>query len=256
MTTIALSPSPHLDYLLGLADDALVLGHRLSEWIGHAPTLEEELALGNIGLDLIGQSRSLFTHAGSIEGQGRDEDVYAYRRDAPQFRNLHLVELPNGDFAFTIARLLLVSALTDPLWRALSHSRDETLGAIADKASKETAYHLRHAAQWLVRLGDGTAQSHRRCQDALDELWPFVPELFDPFPALAPLVEQGIAVDPASLRVEWDRTIDTVLAEATLTRPRDARIPTGGRIGVHTEYLGHLLSELQFVSRAYPDAKW
>lgn len=256
MTTIHVAASPHLDYLLGIADDALLLGHRLSEWIGRAPTLEEELALGNVGLDLIGQARALYSHAATIEGEGRDEDSYAYRRDASGFRNLHLVELPNGDFAFTIARLLLVSAFTDPLWRALSHSQDDTLSAIADKAVKETAYHLRHASQWLVRLGDGTEESHHRCQDALDELWPFVPELFDPFPGLDRLLADGVAVDPETLRTEWDATIDAVLREATLRRPAPVRIPTGGRRGVHTEHLGHLLSELQFVSRAYPDAKW
>jgi ring-1,2-phenylacetyl-CoA epoxidase subunit PaaC len=166
------------DYVLGLADDALVLGHRLSEWCGHAPLLEEELALANIGLDLIGQARALYDHAGALEGKGRDQDTLAYRRDAPAWRNLLLVEQPNGDFAVTIARQFLYSAYAAPFWRAMTASPDANLAGIAASAANETAYHRRHASEWLVRLGDGTAESRRRAQAAIDLLWPYTGEMF------------------------------------------------------------------------------
>ena len=176
MTTLHLAETPVVLALLRRADDALILGHRTSEWTGHAPTLEEELALANIALDLIGQARLLYTEAGGISGH--TEDQLAYLRDAPAWRNALIMELPNGDFAFTIARLFLVSAFTDLFWRAACASTQAGLAAIAAKAEKETAYHLRHAAEWLVRLGDGTAESHRRAQQALDTLWPYTGELF------------------------------------------------------------------------------
>jgi ring-1,2-phenylacetyl-CoA epoxidase subunit PaaC len=230
------------DRMLGLADDALILGHRLSEWCGHAPLLEEELALANIGLDLIGQARSLYDYAGIIEGEGRDQDALAYRRDAPQFRNLLLVEQPNGDFATTIARQFLYSAYAAPFWREMAGSGDATLAGIAAEAQHQAAYHLRHAGDWLVRLGDGTEESHRRAQDALDALWPYIGEMFGD--------------GTASLRAEWGRTVDAVLAEATLTRPPDGWMQTGGRRGRHSEHLGYILAELQFLQRAYPGAQW
>jgi ring-1,2-phenylacetyl-CoA epoxidase subunit PaaC len=230
------------DYVLGLADDALILGHRLSEWCGHAPLLEEELALANIGLDLIGQARALYDYAGAIEGKGRDQDALAYRRDVPQFRNLLLVEQPNGDFAMTIARQFLYSAYAAPFWRAAAVSDDPTLAGIAATARHEAAYHLRHAGDWLIRLGDGTEESHRRAQDALDALWPFIGEMFEG--------------DSASLRGEWDETVSRVLAEATLKYPADGWMQTGGRQGRHSEHLGYILAELQFLQRAYPGASW
>jgi ring-1,2-phenylacetyl-CoA epoxidase subunit PaaC len=256
MTTIAAADAPLVQYALRLADNALVLGHRLSEWCGHAPMLEEDIALANMALDLIGQARLLYAYAAEVEGEGRDEDQLAYLRDAGQYRNLLLTEQPNGDFAFTIARQSLYSAFVVPFWRALAGSRDETLAAIAAKAEKETAYHLRHCAEWLIRLGDGTAESHTRAQDALDELWPYTGELFEADAVERGLIERGVAVDPQALRAEWDETVETVLAEAMLRRPADGWMQSGGRSGRHSEHLGHLLAELQFLQRAYPGAKW
>jgi ring-1,2-phenylacetyl-CoA epoxidase subunit PaaC len=237
------------DYVLGLADDALILGHRLSEWCGHAPLLEEELALANIGLDLIGQARRLYDHAGTLEGRGRDQDALAYRRDAPQFRNLLLVEQPNGDFAMTIARQFLYSAYAAPFWRARAASSDATLAAVAADAQHEAAYHLRHAGEWLIRLGDGTAESRRRAQAALDALWMYTGEMFE-------LAEVGAAPNFATLRAAWDETVDRLLAEARLKRPEDGWMQSGGRRGRHSEHLGYILAELQFLQRAYPGATW
>ncbi len=215
--------------------------------------MEEELALANIALDLIGQARALYTEAGAVTGQ--TEDHLAYLRDAPQWRNALIMELPNGDFAFTMARLLLVSAFALPFWRAACGSSHAGIAAIAAKAEKETEYHQRHAAEWLIRLGDGTAESHRRAQDAVDALWPYTGELFsltdDPS-----LVEAGVIPDPAGLQPAWGATVGATLARATLTQPTDGWMQSGGRIGRHTEHLGHLLAELQFVQRAYPGATW
>ena len=243
-------------YTLRLADNALILGHRLSEWIGHAPLLEEELALGNVALDLIGQARALYAYAGAIEGKGRDEDSLAYLRDAPEFRNILLVEQPKGDFAHTIVRQFLYSAFMHALWRALAPSRDATLAAIAAKAEKESAYHLRHAGEWLIRLGDGTDESHRRAQAALEELWPYAGEMFERDAIDEALIAQGVAADPAPLGREWQRRVDSVLAAATLTKPAATWMQSGGRSGRHSEHLGHLLAEMQFLQRAYPGATW
>jgi ring-1,2-phenylacetyl-CoA epoxidase subunit PaaC len=256
-TCEAQAPAPALfQYALRLADTTLILGHRLSEWIGHAPLLEEELALGNIALDLIGQTRALYSYAGKLEGKGRDEDALAYRRDAGEFRNLLLVEQPNGDFAVTIVRQFLYSAFAVPFWQALAGSRDETLAAIAAKAEKEAAYHLRHAAEWLIRLGDGTDESHRRAEAALDELWPYSGELFERDAIDDALIADGVAVDPAALRPEWEKTVSAVIADATLRPPASAWMQSGGRGGRHSEHLGHLLASLQFLQRAYPGATW
>jgi ring-1,2-phenylacetyl-CoA epoxidase subunit PaaC len=247
---------PLFSYMLRLADNALILGHRLSEWIGHAPLLEEELALGNVALDLIGQARALYAYAGTVEGKGRDEDALAYLRDAHDFRNILLVEQPNGDFAVTIVRQFLYAAFMHPFWRALAGSRDATLAAVAAKAEKEAAYHLRHASEWLIRLGDGTDESRRRAQAALDELWAYAGEMFESDAVEHDLIAQRIAVDPESLRAEWERSVDSVLAEATLARPPAAWMQSGGRYGRHSEHLGHLLAEMQFLQRAYPGATW
>jgi ring-1,2-phenylacetyl-CoA epoxidase subunit PaaC len=244
------------DYVLRLADDALILGHRRSEWCGHAPLLEEELALANIGLDLIGQARALYDYAGVLEGKDRDQDALAYLRDAPAFRNLLLAEQPNGDFATTIVRQLLYAAYAAPLWQTLAGSRDATLAAIASQAQHESAYHLRHAGEWLVRLGDGTAESHRRAQAALDALWPYTGEMFETDGTVAALVADGTAPDPTTLKPEWDKSVDSVLNEATLQRPVDGWMQTGGRRGHHGEHLGYILAELQFLQRAYPGAQW
>ena len=243
-------------YTLRLADNGLILGHRLSEWIGHAPLLEEELALGNIALDLIGQARALYAYAGAFEGAGRDEDALAYRRDAGEFRNLLLVELPNGDFAETIVRLTCFASFMERYWAALAGSADATLGAIAAKAEKEAAYHARHAGEWLIRLGDGTEESHRRAQEALDALWPYTGELFESDAIEETLIAQGVAVDPAALRGTWDARLAALIAEATLRRPEAGWMQSGGRSGRHSEYLGHLLATMQSLNRAHAGAVW
>jgi len=239
--------------LLRRADDALVLGHRLSEWTGQAPTLEEELALANLALDLIGQARTLYALAAS-RGTGEDEDALAYLRSDREYTNLLLLELPNGDFAVTIARLFLYAAFADPFWRAASASRDGDLAAIAAKAEKETAYHLRHSAEWLIRLGDGTSESHRRTQAALNRLWPYTGEMFEAEDIV--LVAADICPEPAGLRDAWNATVEAVLAEATLSRPPDGWMQSGGRAGRHTEHLGHMLAVMQSVARAFPKSQW
>jgi ring-1,2-phenylacetyl-CoA epoxidase subunit PaaC len=251
-----MSDSPLFHYALRLADTALVLGHRLGEWCGRAPMLEEEMALANMGLDLIGQARLLYAYAGEVEGRGQGEDQLAYLRDVGQFRNLLLVEQPNGDFAVTMTRQLLYAAFARLFWRELQHSKDATLAGIAAKAEKEMAYHVRHSGEWLVRLGDGTAESHERTQAALDELWPYTGELFEVDGVERVLIGRGIAVDPAPLRAEWDATVGEVLAEATLRRPGEGWMQSGGRSGRHSEHLGHILAEMQFLQRAYPGARW
>lgn len=251
-----MTDSPLFLATLRLADDALVLGHRLSEWCGHAPVLEEDLALGNLGLDLIGQARSLYTYAGAVEGKGRDEDQLAYLRREGEYRNLLLIEQPNGDFAVTMARQLLFSAFMFPFHQAMTASSDATLAAIAAKAEKEMAYHVRHTGEWLIRLGDGTAESHRRAQAALDELWPYSGELFDVDAAMRSAIDAGFVPDPETIRPQFEATVDHVLAEATLTRPRVGAFQSGGRAGRHSEHMGFLLAELQYMQRTYPNATW
>lgn len=248
--------TPLFTYTLRLADNALVLGHRLSEWCGHGPMLEEDLALANMALDLIGQSRSLYTYAGQIEGQGRDEDKLAYLRDCDGFRNILLVERPRGDFAFTILRQFLYSAYAHPFFERLAASKDATLAAIAAKSVKEMAYHLRHSSEWVIRLGDGTEESAERLREALADLWPFTGELFEADETERALIEAGIAIDPGAIRPVWDQTIDRVFAEALLARPRNGWMQTGGRRGEHSEHLGHLLADLQFMQRTYPNSTW
>lgn len=246
-TSITVKETPLVRQLLYRADDALILGHRLSEWTGHAPMLEEELALANIALDLIGQARLLFAYAGELTNH--TEDQLAYLRDAPAWHNCLLVELPNGDFAFTIARLLLFAAFADPFWRAATGSSDSTIAAIAAKAEKETSYHLRHTTEWLIRLGDGTDESHRRTQSAIDDLWAYTGELFA-------ADENDVMANTSLLRGIWNGTVDTALARATLARPVDGWMQSGGRAGRHSEHLGHLLAELQYLQRTYPGAAW
>ncbi len=255
-TSVAVQETPLVLYVLRRADDALVLGHRLSEWIGHGPMLEEEMALGNIGLDLLGQARSLYAYAAETEAAGNDEDTYAYLRDAPQYRNLLLAEQPNGDFAQTMLRQLFYSAFADPYWRAMTASTDPTLAAIAAKSEKESAYHLRHSSEWVIRLGDGTEESHRRAQEAVDQLWGYTGELFEADASEQSLVPPGTAVDPAALRPQWDQAISAVLSQATLTRPANQWMQSGGRSGRHSEHLGLLLGTLQHLQRTYPGATW
>lgn len=245
-----------LRFALMLADDALILGHRLSEWSGKAPMLEEDIALSNLGLDLIGQARLFYTYAGEIEGKGRDEDALAYLRDEYAYSNLLLVEQPNGDFAITMVRHLLYAAFVHPYFQAMQHSKDARLAAIAAKAVKEMTYHVRHSAEWVIRLGDGTKESHVRAQAALGDLWMYAGELFEPSDGERMLVDSGVAPDRAALKPTWDSTINRVLSEATLERPTDRWMQTGGRSGQHTEHLGHLLAEMQVLHRAHPGAKW
>lgn len=254
--SITVTDSPLLRYTLRRADDALILGHRLSEWCGHAPMMEEDMALSNMALDLIGQARSLYAYAAEVEAVGRDEDAYAYLRDVTAYGNVLLVEQPNGDFAQTIVRQYLYSAFIDVYWRRLMASTDATLSAIAAKAEKESAYHLRHSAEWVIRLGDGTPESHLRAQRALVDLWAFTGEMFTVDASERALIDCGIAVDADALRDEWRATVTRVVAQATLTLPADGWMQQGGRDGRHSEHLGHLLSELQFMQRSYPGASW
>ena len=243
-------------YALRLGDDALVLSHRLAEWLASAPQLEEDIALANISLDLLGQARTLLSYAGRVGGAGRDEDSLAYLRDERDFLNAQLVEQPNGDFAVTMAGQLVFSTYQLALYDRLQGSRDETLAAVAAKAVKEVDYHRDHAMQWVLRLGDGTDESHARMQAGLDRVWPYVDELFTPDPLLDALVAGGVAVDVTSLRPGWDRYVDGVLAEATLERPVPSWIARGGRSGVHSEALGYLLAEMQHLHRSHPGARW
>jgi ring-1,2-phenylacetyl-CoA epoxidase subunit PaaC len=245
-----------LRYVLRLADTSLVLGQRLGEWIGHAPTLEEDLGLANLGLDLIGQARLLLSYAAELEGRGRDEDQLAFLRDAPEFLNLSLAEQPNGDFAATIVRQWLIDTWQLVIYEALRHSRDARLAAIADKALKETRYHHRFSAGWLARLGDGTAESAARTQRALDELWRFSAEFFAADEVDELMHSAGIAPALAELAPRWSALIDADLAAARLRRPPLAAYAWHGKRGVHTEHLGHLLAEMQHLPRAYPGARW
>lgn len=254
--TPPLALEPHFAYLLRLGDDNLVLAQRLGEWISRAPDLEEDIALANIALDHLGVARNLLTHAGEVEGRGRDEDALAMRRTEREFLNLILCEQPNGDFAHTMARQLFIGAWQVPLWQALSSSNDPTLAGIAQKALKEAKYHLRHSSTWVVRLGDGTEESHRRMQAAVDRLWRYTGEMFMGDDVEEAMVEAGIGVDPASLRPAWDDTIEAVFAEAGLERPDDDYVRTGGRVGFHGEHLGHLLAEMQWMERTYPGLRW
>lgn len=246
----------HFLYVLGLADDALVSAQRLGWWISRAPQLEEDVALANIGLDQLGQARTLLAHAGEIEGDGRTEDDLAYLRDEREFRNVKLVERVQDDFGVAMARLLLFSAYQCELYAALSRSTDATLAGVAGKAVKEVAYHLDHAAHWVLRLGDGTEGSHARMQAALDAEWPYLDELFDGTHVDPTLVESGVAVDPASLRDRVLARVVPVLTEATLTVPEVAPAVGGGRRGLHTEEMGYLLAEMQHLHRSHPGVTW
>ena len=220
--SISVIEGPLVLYALRRADDALILGHRLSEWCGHAPMMEEDMALANMGLDLIGQARELYNYAAKAEGACNDEDKYAYLRDVRQYRNLLLVEQPNGDFARTVMRQFFYSAFADPYWRAMMASKDETLAAIAAKSEKESAYHLRHSSEWVIRLGDGTEESHQRAQTAIDDLWAFTGELFHSDESDKALIADGVAIDPESLRAGWTQTVSNVLQTATLKSPDSA----------------------------------
>jgi ring-1,2-phenylacetyl-CoA epoxidase subunit PaaC len=256
MASIKISETPLVLYVLRRADDALILGHRLSEWCGHAPMLEEDMALANMGLDLLGQARELYCYAAKVEGDGNDEDKFAYLRDVRQYRNLLLVEQPNGDFAHTMVRQFFYSAFADLYWRAMMKSKDATLAAIAAKSEKESAYHLRHSSEWIVRLGDGTEESQARAQSAIDDLWSFTGEMFEADDSELALIDAGVAFDAKSLRPQWLETVTDVVGEATLALPRSDWMQRGGRSGRHSEHLGHLLSELQSMQRTFPGVTW
>ena len=251
-----MSDAALLRYVLRLADTSLVLGQRLGEWVGHAPALEEDLGLANLSLDLIGQARLLLTYAGEIEGRGRTEDDLAMSRDQSDYLNLALAEQPNGDFGHTIVRQLLLDAFQLELYEALQHSKDARLADVAAKALKETRYHFRYSASWLVRLGDGTDDSHRRVQGALDDLWRFTQEFFAADDLDDEMARAGVAPLLADLAPRWSVRVDEVLREATLKRPADVRYDWHGKRGEHTEHLGYLLAEMQFLHRAYPGATW
>ncbi len=243
-------------YVLALGDDALIAAQRLGEWIAKAPEIEEDMALGNIALDLLGQARMLLTYAASLEDPARTEDELAYFRDERDFCNVQLVERENGDFGVTMARLLVLSTYLHLLYDRLQRSTDETLAAVAAKAVKEVAYHQDHATLWTLRLGDGTEESHARMQAALEQEWPYVEELFDGEHVDPQLVAAGVAVDPSTLRPQFDARLDAVLVEATLTRPQVRPAVTGGRRGIHSTRMGYLLAEMQHLARSHPGATW
>ena len=244
------------DYLLRLGDDSLILGQRLGEWCGHAPSVEVDLSLTNIALDLIGQATLFLDYAGEVEGEGRDGNALAFRRDVLDFRNCWLVEQPNGDFAQTMARQFLFSTWQKMLFDRLAGARDERIAAIAAKAVKEVAYHQELAAEWVIRLGDGTEESRQRMAAGLGWMWRFVPELFDSDRVDAEMAARGIGAETSAFREDYDRQVRAVLAEATLEAPADQRPILGGRRGHHSEHLGHLLCTMQFLPRTYPEAVW
>lgn len=250
-----------LTHTLRQGDRALILAQRLLEVITHAPEIEEDMALSNLALDLIGQARALYTYAGEIEGPTvdgvvRDEDHYAYWREQHEFLNPLLVEVPNGDFARVVARQFLHDAYALPYWRSMTTSSDETLAAIAGKSVKETAYHLRHSSSWVIRLGDGTEESHERLQTAVDDLWRYTGELFDVDMVDDELVAAGVIAHPEDLDDQWKATVARTFSEATLTMPTDAPMQRGGRTGRHTEQFSYLIGELQVLARAHPGASW
>ncbi|HZI96672.1 MAG TPA: 1,2-phenylacetyl-CoA epoxidase subunit PaaC [Actinomycetales bacterium] len=242
-------------YCLGLGDDALVLAHRLGEWLSRAPQIEEDMALGNIGLDLLGQARTLLTHAGELSG-GRSEDDLAYLRDEREFRCVHLVQLPRGDFGDTVARQLVFSTYQLALYSRLVESTDPVISALASKAVKEVTYHRDHAVQWTLRLGDGTAESHRRMQASLDAVWPYADELFTDDDVSVAVAADGVGVLPSSLRGECEQVWADVLTRATLELPEPRSHARGGRDGRHSEHLGYLLAEMQHIARSHPGATW
>lgn len=251
--------SPEMDLFTGLTrlgDNTLILGHRISEWCGHAPVLEEDIALANMALDLIGQTQFWLGLAGEVEGRGRDADALAFRRDAWDFHNILLVERPNGDFGRTLMRQFLFDAWHAPMLKALEGSADARIAEIAAKAHREVAYHIERSADLVIRLGDGSDESHARMQESLDALWPYTGEMMIADEVDLRLAHAGLIPDPASIRPAWDETINHVLAEATLKRPEGNFAHQGGKQGRHSEHMGHLLAPMQWLQRAYPDAQW
>lgn len=246
----------HIKYILRLADDCFIYGHRLSELCSKGPFLEEDIAMSNIALDYLGRATALYKHAATLEGKGRSEDDMVYKRTERNFYSLQITELPNGDFGFTMTRMFLLSVYGLHLNEILIKSKDEVLAGIAAKAVKELKYHLRHSSGWMLRLGDGTDESHRRVQKSLDEIWMFTGELFISDEVDQTAASSGIGADPASLRDGWNKKVSEILTEATLKKPENGFTQSGGRKGIHTEYLGYMLTDIQYLPRTYPDAKW
>lgn len=246
----------HFQYALRIADNCLIYGQRLSEWCGHGPVLEEDIALSNTALDYLGQATHLLKYAGEMEGAGRDEDQLAFLRDADEYRNLLITELPNGDYSYTIARQFLFSNWYLLFLEKLKGSRDAFLAGFAEKSIKEVRYHVQHASDWVLRMGDGTAESHQRIQESFHKLWEFTPEFFMMDELDQQALQSGIGVDCAALQSEWLQKITTVIEEATLVVPAEVWGQRGGRQGKHTEYLGFILSDMQYLQRTYPNAKW
>ena len=254
--SIQVGASPTVQYLLRIGDACLISSQRLAEWCGHAPILEEDLALSNMALDLLGQARGVLTRAGQLDGQGFDEDQLAFLRDERQYLNPVLVELPRGDFALTQLRNLAMSTWLLGLWRGLQKSSDAELAAIAGKAVKEATYHQQHAADWVVRLGDGTDESATRLGAALTTLWPYFNELFEADAVDAAAVETDLGPAWSSLKADWLATMTAVLADAGLSVPKDSAYRSAGRVGQHSEHMGHLLAQMQYLQRAFPGGKW
>jgi len=244
------------EYTLRLGDTGLILGQRLGEWCGHGPILEEDIALTNISLDLIGQARTFLAYAGQVEGKGRTEDDLAYLRDEREFRNLLLSEQPNGDYGQTILRQFLISTFQYYLFDELRKSKDSTLAALAEKSLKEVTYHVRHSSEWMKRLGDGTSESHQRMQHAVDELWTYTGDMFAMDETDRVLISEGIAVNLDEVKSRWDRKGKEIFEESTLSVPENAFMITGSREGKHTEHLGHMLAEMQSLARAFPGVEW
>ena len=250
------SQDASVQYMLRLADTCLILGQRLGEWCGHAPVLEEDIALANTALDLIGQARALFAHIGQSSGLGHDEDQLAFLREERDYLNVTLVELPRGDFAFTSLRNVMMSTFLKLVWERLATSSDAELAAIAGKAVKEARYHQRHAGDWVVRLGDGTAESRRRMESALDDLWRYTPELFEDDAIDVHAKTSGIGPAWSSLRTPWLLEMTQLLDEATLLAPKDSAFRSSGKRGMHSEHMGFILTEMQYLQRAYPGGVW
>ncbi len=243
-------------YCLRLADSSLIMGQRLSEWCGHGPVLEEDIALTNIALDLVGQATAILNYAGKVEGKGHTEDDLAFLRPEREFRNVLLAEQPNGDYAFTIARQFLFDVYQYYYYQSLQKSKDETLSALSEKSLKEVTYHLRHTSQWMLRLGDGTPESHERVQRAINELWMFTGDLFDMDEVDALLLKEGVSIDLKEVKGKWENHVAELLEKATLQLPVQTFMQAGSRAGKHTEHLGFLLAEMQYLQRTYPDVKW
>lgn len=244
------------EYILRIADNALILGHRVSEWCGHGPSLETDIGLTNIALDLVGHARVLLQYAAAVEGEGKTDDDLAFLRDTRAFKNVLLVEQPNGNFANTMARQFLFDSFNYHFFAALCQSQDKELAAIAEKALKELTYHYRYSAEWVIRLGDGTEESHAKMQEALEDAWEYTGELFEVDALDQQMLEAGVGVDLNAVKLLWEERVDAILKEATLTRPEDGWMQRGGKQGRHSEQMGFILTEMQWMQRAYPGMEW